>query len=169
MDLGLEVAIGYGPPGKPDFWISVFNSGEGFRESHVAFAAPDRAAVRAFFDAAVATGAEVLHEPRVWPEYHPTYYGAFVRDPTATTSRPSATPRSRSSLLVRIQPGPRRDAGAGPGAEPDRRSAGREPAPAPSVAPIAATLIPGYRAAWPNARSWSSSACTTPTAAWSAS
>ena len=35
----------------------------------------------AFFDAAVATGAEVLHAPRVWPEYHPTYYGAFVRDP----------------------------------------------------------------------------------------
>ena len=41
----------------------------------------DRAAVRAFFDAAVAAGAEVLHEPRVWPEYHPNYYGAFVRDP----------------------------------------------------------------------------------------
>ena len=30
---------------------------------------------------AVATGAEVLHEPRVWPEYHPSYYGAFVLDP----------------------------------------------------------------------------------------
>ena len=28
-----------------------------------------------------AAGAEVMHEPRVWPEYHPTYYGAFVRDP----------------------------------------------------------------------------------------
>jgi hypothetical protein len=41
----------------------------------------DRATVRAFFDAAVAAGAEVLHEPRVWPEYHPDYYGAFVRDP----------------------------------------------------------------------------------------
>ena len=41
----------------------------------------DRAAVRAFFDAAVAAGAEVLHEPRVWPEYHAHYYGAFVRDP----------------------------------------------------------------------------------------
>ena len=26
-------------------------------------------------------GAEVLHEPRVWPEYHEMYYGAFVRDP----------------------------------------------------------------------------------------
>jgi catechol 2,3-dioxygenase-like lactoylglutathione lyase family enzyme len=41
----------------------------------------DRAAVRAFFDAAVGAGAEVLHEPREWPEYHPAYYGAFVRDP----------------------------------------------------------------------------------------
>ena len=29
----------------------------------------------------VSAGAEVLHEPRVWPEYHPNYYGAFVRDP----------------------------------------------------------------------------------------
>ena len=38
-------------------------------------------AVRAFFDAAVGNGAEVLHPPRVWPEYHPDYYGAFVRDP----------------------------------------------------------------------------------------
>ena len=50
-------------------------------EAHIAFEAPDRATVRAFFDAAVAAGAEVLHEPRVWPEYHPNYYGAFVRDP----------------------------------------------------------------------------------------
>jgi catechol 2,3-dioxygenase-like lactoylglutathione lyase family enzyme len=79
MDVG--VAIGYGTPDHPDFWLGVFDSGEGFRESHIAFAAADRAAVRAFFDAAVAAGAEVLHEPRVWPEYHPTYYGAFVRDP----------------------------------------------------------------------------------------
>ena len=31
--------------------------------------------------AATAIGAEVLHEPRLWPEYHDTYYGAFVRDP----------------------------------------------------------------------------------------
>ena len=34
-----------------------------------------------FFEAAQGVGAEVLHEPRLWPEYHPTYYGAFVRDP----------------------------------------------------------------------------------------
>ena len=47
----------------------------------VGHAGAEAGQVRAFFDAAVATGAEVLHEPRVWPEYHPNYYGAFVRDP----------------------------------------------------------------------------------------
>jgi catechol 2,3-dioxygenase-like lactoylglutathione lyase family enzyme len=79
MDFG-EV-IGYGMPGRPVFWIGPWRTGEGFRESHIAFAAADRSAVRAFFDAAVAAGAEVLYEPRLWPEYHMHYYGAFVRDP----------------------------------------------------------------------------------------
>ena len=79
MDFG-EV-IGYGVPPMPDFWIGPHSTGTGFRESHVAFTAASRDAVRAFFAAAVATGAEVLHEPKEWPEYHPAYYGAFVRDP----------------------------------------------------------------------------------------
>jgi catechol 2,3-dioxygenase-like lactoylglutathione lyase family enzyme len=79
MDFG--EAIGYGVPAMPDFWIGRQATGDGFRESHIAFSAPSRAAVRAFFDTAVAHGAEVLHEPRLWPEYHATYYGAFVRDP----------------------------------------------------------------------------------------
>ena len=79
MDFG--VAIGYGTPERPDFWIGKLDSGNGFRESHIAFVASDRAAVHAFFDAAVSAGAEVLHEPREWPEYHDGYYGTFVRDP----------------------------------------------------------------------------------------
>ncbi len=78
---GAEEAIGYGVPPVPTFWIGRQRTGDGFRETHIAFSAPDRAAVRAFFDAAVGTGAEVLHEPQVWPGYHPNYYGAFVRDP----------------------------------------------------------------------------------------
>jgi catechol 2,3-dioxygenase-like lactoylglutathione lyase family enzyme len=73
--------IGYGVPPMPDFWLGPRQTGDGFRESHIAFGAADRDAVQAFFDRAVAAGAEVLHEPRVWPEYHPNYYGAFVRDP----------------------------------------------------------------------------------------
>lgn len=73
--------IGFGVAGKPDFWIGPHVTGEGFRESHIAFVAPDRASVLAFFEAATAAGAGVLHAPRLWPEYHPDYFGAFVRDP----------------------------------------------------------------------------------------
>ena len=78
LDFG-EV-IGYGVE-LPDFWIGPVTTGGTAREVHLAFKAPSRAAVRAFFDAAVAGGAEVLHEPKVWPEYHETYFGGFVRDP----------------------------------------------------------------------------------------
>lgn len=80
MDFGAD-AVGYGVGDNPEFWLGPHQTGEGFRESHIAFTAADRATVRAFFDAAVAGGALVLHEPRLWPEYHPDYYGAFVRDP----------------------------------------------------------------------------------------
>jgi catechol 2,3-dioxygenase-like lactoylglutathione lyase family enzyme len=79
MDFG--AVIGYGVGGRPEFWIGPRSTGEGFRESHLAFAAPSRAAVREFYAAAVSTGAEVLYEPRLWPEYHASYYGSFVRDP----------------------------------------------------------------------------------------
>jgi catechol 2,3-dioxygenase-like lactoylglutathione lyase family enzyme len=82
MDYG--EAIGYGTD-QPNFWLSA-QPGEGpasgpNREIHIAFQAPDPATVRAFFETAVELGAEVLHEPRIWPEYHERYFGAFVRDP----------------------------------------------------------------------------------------
>lgn len=73
--------IGYGVPPFPEFWIGPHDTGEGFRESHIAFTAERRAIVDTFFAAAQEAGAEVLHPPRVCPEYHATYYGAFVRDP----------------------------------------------------------------------------------------
>jgi catechol 2,3-dioxygenase-like lactoylglutathione lyase family enzyme len=72
--------IGFGRT-QPRFWLGPVTTEGEAREVHIAFTAPDRAAVVAFHDTAVARGAEVLHAPRVWPEYHPTYFGAFVRDP----------------------------------------------------------------------------------------
>src|SRR5690242_482013 len=78
MDFGDVVA--FGVAGRPSFWLGPTTTGGTARELHLAFTAPDRAAVHAFHEAAVAAGAEVLHEPREWPEYHPGYYGAFVRD-----------------------------------------------------------------------------------------
>jgi catechol 2,3-dioxygenase-like lactoylglutathione lyase family enzyme len=80
LDFG-DDGIGYGVPPNADFWIGELRTGDGFRESHVAFTAANRAAVHSFYDAAKAAGARILHEPRVWSEYHDDYYGVFVRDP----------------------------------------------------------------------------------------
>jgi catechol 2,3-dioxygenase-like lactoylglutathione lyase family enzyme len=82
--MDFQVAIGYGKDGKPDFWIADMSAGDAAgpnRENHVAFQAAGTDAVQAFYDAALEAGAESLHAPRLWPEYHPGYFGAFVRDP----------------------------------------------------------------------------------------
>ncbi|MGH4008951.1 MAG: VOC family protein [Pseudonocardiaceae bacterium] len=77
---GDAFAVGLsGPEGNPNFWLSPATSAE-TRELHVAFRAPDRYAVDAVHDTAVRAGAEILHAPRGWPEYHPGYYGVFLRD-----------------------------------------------------------------------------------------
>jgi catechol 2,3-dioxygenase-like lactoylglutathione lyase family enzyme len=74
-------AIGYGRDGSPTFWISrAADPGPG-RQVHVAFVASSPADVDAFHVAAVARGDEVLHGPRLWPEYYAGYYATFVRDP----------------------------------------------------------------------------------------
>lgn len=73
---------GFGRNGRPTFWIGpVGDARAAHHDMHIAFGASSRADVLAFFAAAKGAGAEVLHEPRVWPEYHPAYFGAFVRDP----------------------------------------------------------------------------------------
>ncbi|MCU4184619.1 VOC family protein [Acidiferrimicrobium sp. IK] len=72
---------GFGIPPQPTFWIGPRNTGDGFRECHIAFQAPDRESVDAFLGAALGYGTEMLHPARLWPEYHANYYAAFVRDP----------------------------------------------------------------------------------------
>jgi catechol 2,3-dioxygenase-like lactoylglutathione lyase family enzyme len=76
---GLVVGLA-GPDGFPKLWLGPME-GPGNRPVHLALTAPSRAAVDEVFAAARDAGAEILHEPRVWPEYHPGYYGAFFRDP----------------------------------------------------------------------------------------
>jgi catechol 2,3-dioxygenase-like lactoylglutathione lyase family enzyme len=48
---------------------------------HLAFAVESHEDVDAAHAAAAAAGAEILHPPRLWPEYHPDYYAAFFLDP----------------------------------------------------------------------------------------
>jgi len=72
-------AAGFGADGKPDFWIG----GEGGlnKAVHVAITANDRAAVDAFYNAAIAAGARDNGAPGIRAHYHKYYYGAFVFDP----------------------------------------------------------------------------------------
>lgn len=68
----------FGPPGKPAFWVG--NGAHVSTGTHVAFEAPNRAAVDAFYAQALAAGATDNGPPGIRAHYHPNYYGAFVRD-----------------------------------------------------------------------------------------
>ena len=72
-------AAGFGAADSaPDFWIGT-NEERG--ATHVAFTAESRAAVDAFYAAAIAAGGTDNGAPGVRAHYHEHYYGAFVRDP----------------------------------------------------------------------------------------
>jgi catechol 2,3-dioxygenase-like lactoylglutathione lyase family enzyme len=73
-------AVGFFGPEPGSFWLTPAQRDQD-RELHIAFRAADRDAVRVFHQTAVSIGAEILHAPRVFPEYHEHYFGAFVRDP----------------------------------------------------------------------------------------
>ena len=71
-------AAGFGRRGKPDFWIGQGDRGQ---PVHIAFAASDRASVDAFHEEALAAGGRNNGGPGLRPEYHQSYYAAFVFDP----------------------------------------------------------------------------------------
>jgi catechol 2,3-dioxygenase-like lactoylglutathione lyase family enzyme len=78
VETGDHAAAGFGTA-KPDFWIG--GTDGAISRAHVAFAAKDRPAVDAFYQAAIAAGARDNGPPGLRPHYHPDYYGAFVLDP----------------------------------------------------------------------------------------
>ena len=70
---------GFGRDGKPDFFIHVDRPLSG--PTHVAIASEDRATVEAFHAAGLAAGGRDNGLPGPRPQYHQSYYGAFVLDP----------------------------------------------------------------------------------------
>ncbi|NUA27428.1 VOC family protein [Cupriavidus basilensis] len=70
---------GFGPPEKPEFWIS--NGMPNQPPLHIAFRADSRSQVDAYYKAALAAGGRDNGAPGLRPHYHPDYYGAFVLDP----------------------------------------------------------------------------------------
>jgi catechol 2,3-dioxygenase-like lactoylglutathione lyase family enzyme len=77
-------AIDYGPAGQILEPLKIIQKldatppGEGF---HLAFNAPDHAAVDAVHKAGIANGGTDNGPPGLRPHYSPTYYAAFVIDP----------------------------------------------------------------------------------------
>lgn len=75
---GLVIGLS-GADGFPHLWFGPLVD-TGVRPVHLALTAPSREAVDSVHAAAQETAAEVLHPPRLWPEYHPGYYGVLLRD-----------------------------------------------------------------------------------------
>ena len=78
LQMEFEQAAGFGTgEGIPDFWIG---SSEERGATHVAFSAQNRAAVDAFYEAAMSAGGQDNGAPGVREHYHQNYYAAFVHD-----------------------------------------------------------------------------------------
>lgn len=76
--MDMPYGVGFGRDGKPAFWISDRPTSAPL---HVAFASPDRATVDTFHREALAAGGRDNGPPGLRPQYHASYYGAFVLDP----------------------------------------------------------------------------------------
>ena len=88
---------GFGRAQKPELWIRssgirpvdpcgsttrpTTDEGHVISPVHVAIVAMSRDEVDAFYREALAAGGRDNGGPSLHPEYHPTYYGAFVLDP----------------------------------------------------------------------------------------
>lgn len=71
--------VGIGAHQKPDVWLRPARGK--VDPTHLAISAPDRPSVDACYAAAIAAGFTDDGKPGPRAHYHPTYYGAFVKDP----------------------------------------------------------------------------------------
>jgi catechol 2,3-dioxygenase-like lactoylglutathione lyase family enzyme len=77
----LEPAPGIVGMGRdfPNFWLAQAEGSS--TTAHVAIRADTRSVVDEFHAAALAAGGTDNGPPGLRPQYHPSYYGAFVHDP----------------------------------------------------------------------------------------
>jgi catechol 2,3-dioxygenase-like lactoylglutathione lyase family enzyme len=75
-------AVAYGKQ-YPEFWVNAPIDGQPAtvgNGTHIGFIAPTKAAVHAFYAAALAAGGQEEGAPGGRPDYGEPYYGCFVRD-----------------------------------------------------------------------------------------
>ncbi len=87
FDMPDQQLAGYGSENKPYFWIGYEKNPQSdeligkARGLHVAFSAPNVAAIKAWHQKCLELGGKDNGAPGPRPEYHPGYYGAFIVDP----------------------------------------------------------------------------------------
>jgi catechol 2,3-dioxygenase-like lactoylglutathione lyase family enzyme len=74
-----QSGAGLGPAGAPALWL--YPSSDARSSAHVAFRAPDHAAVNRFHADGLAAGGRDNGAPGPRLDYSPTYYAAFLIDP----------------------------------------------------------------------------------------
>jgi catechol 2,3-dioxygenase-like lactoylglutathione lyase family enzyme len=75
-----ETSAGIGPKGEPALWL-YHKPGPSQGSVHVAFRAPDHAAVAKFHSEGLKVGGRDNGGAGPRPDYSPTYYAAFLIDP----------------------------------------------------------------------------------------
>lgn len=79
LDSRDDSGAGFGPAGAPALWL--YRDAKAQAAGHVAFSAPDRAAVDAFHAGGLKHGGRDNGAPGLRVDYAPTYYAAFLIDP----------------------------------------------------------------------------------------
>jgi catechol 2,3-dioxygenase-like lactoylglutathione lyase family enzyme len=75
-----ESGAGFGPKGEPALWLYPYKGPAG-AGVHVAFRAPDRAAIRQFHSVGAEAGGRDNGPAGPRADYSPTYFAAFLIDP----------------------------------------------------------------------------------------
>jgi catechol 2,3-dioxygenase-like lactoylglutathione lyase family enzyme len=75
-----ESGAGFGPKGEPALWLYL-HKGAAATGSHIAFRAPDHAAIAKFHAAGVKAGGRDNGAAGPRADYSPTYFAAFLIDP----------------------------------------------------------------------------------------
>ncbi|QIR04906.1 VOC family protein [Salinivibrio costicola] len=78
-DFPTQRMCAFGPSDRPIFWV--IETQTPYTPRHIAFSAPTRATVEAFYDAGMEAGGMDNGKPGLRPMYHNHYFGAFLIDP----------------------------------------------------------------------------------------
>ena len=75
-----DSGAGFGPKGEPALWLHLHKGHDG-AGAHVAFRAPDHAAIKKFHSEGLKAGGSDNGGAGPRADYSPTYYAAFLIDP----------------------------------------------------------------------------------------